>query len=109
MTAKEIKKGRKRKKKIGKETKRTKREVSCSLTRPLFVMTIYLRLQGNIGEGVPKACYQSSHGGLLCRRFFEREEEMPARERVGEGVASLFLPSIRSSSLFPSFACTLSM
>lgn len=100
----EIKKERKREKKSEKRSGRLKEKFPVALTRPRFVMTIYLRLQGNIGEGVPKACYQSSCGGLLCRRFFKREEDAPVRERVREGVASLFLPSVRSLSLFLSFA-----
>lgn len=66
----------------GKKIRRTKRRevVSCGLTG-LFVMTIYLELQGNIAEGVPKACYQSSWRLPLSEILRAR-----GRDMAGKGI-----------------------
>lgn len=60
----------------------------------LFVMTIYLRLQGNIAEGVPKACYQSSRRSPLSEILRARGRDGQQDEGSGKmQLHSFFSPS----------------
>lgn len=82
----------------GKDETRRKKEVSCSLTRPLR----YDNISRAPRETSPKESRRHAtraRGGFLCRRFFEREEELTGGEKGSEeGAACLFLPLALSFS-----------
>jgi len=64
-------------------------------------MTIYLRLQGNIAEGVPKAMLPKLAAVSFVGDSSSERKRWPAGRRVREDAASLFLLDLPSSILFP--------